>query len=107
MRSICVIRSDKARPGELGCVCGVGTAACARYWRIPMIVAITRARAAGPAAQIRNAIDLARMRAAIRIFNEKTSPDSDGFVTEQELQYITAADFPTVAELEDATTTVA
>ena len=47
------------------------------------------------------------MRAAIRIFNEKIQPTSDGFVTEQELQYITAADFPTVAELEDATTTVA
>merc|ERR1712023_621845 len=55
----------------------------------------------------RNAIDLARMRAAIRLFNEKTSPGSDGMLTEQELQYITAADFPTVAELEDATTTVA
>merc|ERR1711939_899704 len=50
---------------------------------------------------IRNAIDLARMRAAIRVFNEKTSPGSNGMVTEEELATITAADFPTVAELED------
>merc|ERR1711988_1169374 len=49
---------------------------------------------------IRNTIDLARMRAAIRIFNEKTSPGSDGMVTEAELREITGADFPTVAELE-------
>ena len=47
------------------------------------------------------------MRAAIRIFNEKTAPGSDGMVTAQELQYIKAADFPTVQELEEATTTVA
>ncbi len=40
------------------------------------------------------------MRAAIRIFNEKTQPGSNGMVTEEELQTITAADFPTVAELE-------
>ena len=30
---------------------------------------------------VRNAIDLARMKSAIRIFNEKTQPDSDGMVT--------------------------
>merc|ERR1711988_1193200 len=78
---------------------------------IPALTAYMEKRMTMPffanARTIRNAIDLARMRAAIRIFNEKTSPDSDGFVTEQELQYITAADFPTVEELEDATTTVA
>ena len=51
---------------------------------------------------VRNAIDLARMRAAVRIFNEKMDPGSDGVVTEAELQTITAADFPTVAELEEA-----
>merc|ERR1711988_252510 len=45
---------------------------------------------------VRNAIDLARMRAAVRIFNEKMSPTSDGIVTEAELQTVTAADFPTV-----------
>jgi len=56
---------------------------------------------------IRNAIDLARMRAAIRVFNEKIQPSSDGMVTAQDLQIIKAADFPTVQELEDATTTVA
>ena len=50
---------------------------------------------------VRNAIDLARMRAAIRIFNEKTEPGSDGMVTESELQLITGADFPSVAELEE------
>jgi hypothetical protein len=31
--------------------------------------------------QVRNAIDLARMKSAIRIFNEKTAPGSDGMVT--------------------------
>ena len=56
---------------------------------------------------IRNAIDLARMRAAIRVFNEKTQPGSDGMVSEQDLMTITAADFPTPQELEEATTTVA
>jgi len=56
---------------------------------------------------IRNAIDLARMRAAIRVFNEKTQPGSDGMVSEQDLMTITAADFPTPQELADATTTVA
>ena len=50
---------------------------------------------------IRNAIDLARMRAAIRIFNEKTAAGSDGMVTEAELQLITGADFPSVSELEE------
>jgi len=54
---------------------------------------------------IRNAIDLARMRAAIRIFNEKTAPGSDGMVTEQELQMITGADFPSASELEAAEVT--
>jgi len=49
---------------------------------------------------VRNAIDLARMRAAVRIFNEKMQPTSDGLVTEVELQTITAADFPSVDELE-------
>ena len=29
---------------------------------------------------MRNAIDLARMKSAIRIFNEKTAPGSDGMV---------------------------
>ena len=51
---------------------------------------------------VRNAIDLARMRAAIRIFNEKMDPNSNGIVTEGELMTITAADFPSVAELEEA-----
>ena len=50
---------------------------------------------------IRNAIDLARMRAAIRVFHEKTHPSSDGMVSEQDLMTITAADFPTPQELGD------
>merc|ERR1711988_1338400 len=50
---------------------------------------------------IRNAIDLARMRAAIRIFNEKTAPGSDGMVSEAELMTITGDDFPSLAELEN------
>ena len=52
--------------------------------------------------QIRNAIDLGRMRAAIRVFNEKTSPGSDGMVETWELQTLSGADFPSIAELEAA-----
>merc|ERR1712085_40784 len=48
---------------------------------------------------VRNAIDLARMKSAIRIFNEKTQPGSDGMATEDELQTITAVDFPTREEV--------
>merc|ERR1712166_353115 len=48
---------------------------------------------------VRNAIDLARMKSAIRIFNEKTTPGSDGMVTEDELQTITQFDFPTREEV--------
>merc|ERR1711957_235386 len=51
---------------------------------------------------IRNAIDLGRMRAAIRVFNEKTSPVSNGMVEEWELQTLSGADFPSQAELEAA-----
>merc|ERR1719426_556034 len=47
---------------------------------------------------IRNAIDLARMRAAIRIFNEKMADGSDGVVSEEELQTITGADIPELDE---------
>jgi len=49
---------------------------------------------------VRNAIDLARMSSAIRIFNEKIVPESDGVVTEEELRTIQAKDFPTEAEVE-------
>ena len=52
--------------------------------------------------QVRNAIDLARMGSAIRVFNEKTSPGSNGMVTEEELATINGCDFPTAAELESA-----
>ena len=52
--------------------------------------------------QIRNAIDLGRMRAAIRVFNEKTTPGSDGMVETWELQTLSGADFPSIAELEAA-----
>ena len=51
---------------------------------------------------VRNAIDLARMASAVRVFNEKTAPGADGFVTEAELQTIKAEDFPNMAELEAA-----
>ena len=47
---------------------------------------------------VRNAIDLARMRAAIRIFNEKMDAGSDGVVSEEELQTITGADIPEIDE---------
>ena len=42
------------------------------------------------------------MRAAIRVFNEKTSPGSNGMVEEWELQTLNGADFPSQAELEAA-----
>ena len=45
------------------------------------------------------------MRAAIRVFNEKTAPGSNGMVEEWELQTIVGADFPSAAELEAAETT--
>mmetsp|Transcript_20297 Transcript_20297/g.39495 ORF Transcript_20297/g.39495 Transcript_20297/m.39495 type:complete len:404 (-) Transcript_20297:607-1818(-) len=47
---------------------------------------------------VRNAIDLARMSSAVRVFNEKMSPYSDGSVTEQELMTIMPADFPELDE---------
>ena len=40
-------------------------------------------------------------RDAIRIFNEKMSPGSDGMVNEAELMTITGADFPSIAEMEE------
>mmetsp|Transcript_4640 Transcript_4640/g.14984 ORF Transcript_4640/g.14984 Transcript_4640/m.14984 type:complete len:161 (-) Transcript_4640:287-769(-) len=43
---------------------------------------------------VRNAIDLARMGSAIRVFNEKMSPSSNGMVSEDELMTIMPADFP-------------
>jgi len=43
---------------------------------------------------VRNAIDLARMGSAIRVFNEKMLPTSDGMVSADELTTIMAADFP-------------
>jgi len=50
---------------------------------------------------VRNAIDLARMASAVRIFNEKTSPGSNGVVSADELMTITAADFPSPDQLDD------
>jgi len=50
---------------------------------------------------VRNAIDLARMSAAIRIFNEKMDPSSNGEVTDSELMTITAADFPTPESMDE------
>ncbi|KAL3933555.1 MAG: hypothetical protein SGPRY_000232 [Prymnesium sp.] len=52
---------------------------------------------------VRNAIDLARMGSAIRVFNEKLSPGSDGMVSEDELMTIMPEDFPA---LEDGLTGV-
>jgi probable Rubsico expression protein CbbX len=49
---------------------------------------------------VRNAVDRARMNAAIRIFEEKMQPTSNGMVTEDELSTITAVDFQTI--LDDA-----
>ncbi|EOD39426.1 hypothetical protein EMIHUDRAFT_351387 [Emiliania huxleyi CCMP1516] len=43
---------------------------------------------------VRNAIDLARMGSAIRVFEEKMSPSSNGMVSEDELMTIMPDDFP-------------
>jgi probable Rubsico expression protein CbbX len=48
---------------------------------------------------VRNAIDDARMKQAMRIFNEKISDSSDGEITEEELLSLKAADIPTEEEL--------
>merc|ERR1719231_2031452 len=47
---------------------------------------------------VRNAIDLARMSSAVRVFNEKMSPSSNGMVSEMELMTIMPADFPEIDE---------
>ncbi len=47
---------------------------------------------------VRNAIDLARMRSAVRVFNEKMEPSSDGMVSEQDLTTILPQDFPPIDE---------
>jgi len=47
---------------------------------------------------VRNTIDLARMASAVRVFNEKAAPGSNGMVSEEELMTIMPADFPEVDE---------
>ena len=42
---------------------------------------------------VRNAMDRARMNSAIRIFNSKMDPSSNGLVNKEELMKITDADF--------------
>jgi hypothetical protein len=49
---------------------------------------------------IRNAVDRARMNAAIRLFSEKMAPGSNGMVEDHELMQLTAADFQKI--LDDA-----
>merc|ERR1712087_423164 len=49
---------------------------------------------------VRNAIDLARMTSAVRVFNEKMAPGSDGMVDEHDLMTIMPADFPEIDENE-------
>jgi len=50
---------------------------------------------------VRNCIDLARMSSAVRVFNEKMSPGSDGMVSEEELMTIMPVDFESAAALEN------
>ena len=49
---------------------------------------------------VRNAIDQARMKSAIRLFEEKMQPGSNGMVEEYELMTITAADIPFITQEE-------
>ena len=82
---------------------------CTRVWGACHATRTTAGALAADASptywQIRNGIDLARMRAAIRVFNEKTALGSNEMVEEWELQAIVGADFPSAAELEAAETT--
>jgi probable Rubsico expression protein CbbX len=48
---------------------------------------------------VRNAVDRARMRAAIRLFNTATQPNSDGMVSRMDLMTLQKDDFVTVEEL--------
>jgi probable Rubsico expression protein CbbX len=48
---------------------------------------------------VRNAVDRARMRAAIRLFNTATQPSSNGLVSRKDLMTLEKADFVTVEEL--------
>jgi probable Rubsico expression protein CbbX len=49
---------------------------------------------------VRNSIDLARMSSAIRVFNEKMSPSSDGMVSEDDLMTLMPADFVSAMDRE-------
>jgi probable Rubsico expression protein CbbX len=48
---------------------------------------------------VRNAVDRARMRAAIRLFNTATKPSSDGMVSRRDLMTLQKEDFVTAEEL--------
>jgi len=48
---------------------------------------------------VRNAVDRARMRAAIRLFNTATSPSGNGMVSKKDLMTLEREDFVTVEEL--------
>jgi len=48
---------------------------------------------------VRNAVDRARMRAAIRLFNSATSPGANGMVSKKDLMTLEKDDFVTVEEL--------
>lgn len=49
---------------------------------------------------VRNAVNRARMRSAIRLFNKAMDESADGMVSRRELQELRPEDFPTVEELE-------
>ncbi len=55
---------------------------------------------------VRNAIDLARMRSAVRVFNEKMHPSSNGVVNADELMTIMPEDFPEL-DINDPTSAIA
>jgi|Transcript_2921 probable Rubsico expression protein CbbX len=50
---------------------------------------------------VRNAVDRARMRAAIRLFNTATSPGANGMVSKKDLMTLEKNDFVTVEELSE------
>merc|ERR1711871_215909 len=50
---------------------------------------------------VRNAVDRARMRSAVRVFNEAMAPGASGMVNKQQLMQLMPQDFVSAAELDE------
>merc|ERR1711871_218912 len=56
---------------------------------------------AANARTVRNAVDRARMRSAVRVFNEAMAPGASGMVNKQQLMQLMPQDFVSAAELDE------